>query len=186
GDRVVAVDGRAVGTLEDLYGAAAARRPGDVLLVEARGVDGSSRTAGVPIAVHEGAPVPSGMGLEPLPIDVAPVAPAPRVELGGFEGGSAGLASALGLVDALGAGPLVAGRRIAVTGTIAPDGRVGPVAGLRFKAAAARQAHASLLVVPASQADVVRRYAGAVPVVGVDSLDTAVRAVGGAGCSSGA
>jgi PDZ domain-containing protein len=70
-----------------------------------------------------------------------------------------------------------------VTGTVAPDGQVGPIGGLRFKAATARRAHATLLLVPATQVDVARRYvSAAMPVVGVSSLDEAVRAQGGPGC----
>ena len=183
GDEVVAADGRAVRSIEDLYLAAAAHRPGEQLAIEARAANGTTHAASVPIGVYEGAPVPAGIGIRSLPIRTSPT-PA-MVDLSGLEGGSAGLAAALGLVDALAPQPFVDGRRIAVTGTIAPDGDVGPIAGLRFKAAAAQRAEATILVVPAAQADFARRHAGELPVIGVQTLDQAVRALGGAGCEPG-
>ena len=183
GDEVVAADRRAVRSIEDLYLAAAAHRPGEQLVVEARAANGTTHSASVPIGVYEGAPVPAGIGLRSLPIRTSPT-PA-MVDLSGLEGGSAGLAAAIGLVDALAPRPLIEGKRVAVTGTIAPDGDVGPIAGLRFKAAAAQRAEAAILLVPAAQADFARRYAGEVPVIGVRTLDEAVRALGGAGCLPG-
>jgi PDZ domain-containing secreted protein len=182
-DAVVAADGRAVRSVEDLYSAAAAHRPGEEMVIEARAASGTTHTASVPIGVYEGAPVPLGIGFKSLPVRTGP-APA-RVDLRGYEGGSAGLAAAMGLVDALATQPFINGRRIAVTGTIAPDGSVGPIAGLRFKAAAAQRAKATVLVVPETQADFARGYAGEVPVIGVHTLDEAVRALGGAGCQPG-
>lgn len=155
GDEVVVAAGRAVRSIEDLYLAAAAHRPGEQLAIEARAANGTTHAASVPIGVYEGAPVPAGIGVRSLPIRTSPT-PA-MVDLSGLEAGSAGLAAAIGLVDALAPQPFVDGRRIAVTGTIAPDGDVGPIAGLRFKAAAAQRAEATILLVPAAQADFARR-----------------------------
>lgn len=182
GDRVVAADGRPTPYLEDVFAAGAAHRVGEELVLEARSVAGGIHTARLPIRAYEGALVPWGVALEPAPLAFSSAPPAVGIDLSGLTGGSAGLVSALGLVDAIGPGPLAAGRRIAITGTISPDGRVGPIAGLRFKAAAAQRADATTLVVLAAQADFARRYAGSMTVVGVDTLDEAVRALGGPGC----
>jgi PDZ domain-containing protein len=63
-------------------------------------------------------------------------------------GPSAGLMFAAGIVDKLTPGDLVAGRHVAGTGTIAPDGTVGPIGGIRQKLAGARNAGATLFVLP--------------------------------------
>jgi len=185
GDRVVAADGHPTPYLEDVFAAAAVHQAGEYLSLEARSPAGATHTARVPIRAYQGALVPSGVGLEPAPLTLRPPAPAATVDLRGLRGTSAGLVSALGLVDAVGSGPLAVGRRIAVTGTITPGGRVGPIGGLRFKAAAAQRAHASTLVVPAAQVDFARRYAGSMTVLGVNTLDEAARAMGGPGCRAG-
>ena len=53
-------------------------------------------------------------------------------------GPSAGLAFTLAIIDDLTPGDLTGGKRVAVTGTIAPDGTVGPVGGVEQKAITAR------------------------------------------------
>ena len=182
GDELVSADGRAVHGIENLYSAATARGRGTIAL-EARSADGAVHGAMLPVAVgDEVAPRIRGVSLERRPVVLGDVDGFPRVELLRLVQSSSGLASALGLVDATGPGPLAAGRRIAVTGTIGTDGVVGPILGLRFKAAAAQRAGASILLVPAGQAEFARRYAGAITVIGVNTLDDAVRALGGPGC----
>jgi PDZ domain-containing protein len=64
-------------------------------------------------------------------------------------GPSAGLMFATGIVDKLTAEDLAAGRHIAGTGTIEPDGTVGPIGGIRQKLAGARAAGATLVLMPA-------------------------------------
>ena len=186
GDQLVSADGRPVHGIENLYAAASAASGGDgTVALQARSADGAVHVATLPVEVgDEGAPRIRGVSLERRPIELGDVDGFPRVELLRLVQSSSGLASALGLVDATGPGPLAAGRRIAVTGTIGTDGVVGPILGLRFKAAAAQRAGASILVVPAGQAEFARRYAGAMTVIGVDTLDEAVRALGGPGCRS--
>ena len=53
-------------------------------------------------------------------------------------GPSAGLAFTLAIIDDLTPGALTGGKRVAVTGTIAPDGSVGAVGGVEQKAITAR------------------------------------------------
>ena len=64
-------------------------------------------------------------------------------------GPSAGLMFATGIVDKLTAEDLADGRHIAGTGTIEPDGTVGPIGGIRQKLAGARAAGATLFLMPA-------------------------------------
>ena len=57
-----------------------------------------------------------------------------------ISGPSAGLAMTLAIIDALTPGELTGGKRVAVTGTIDPEGNVGEIGGLPQKAVAARAA----------------------------------------------
>ena len=94
---------------------------------------------------------------------------------GGVDGGSGGLALTLGVLDALADGDLTGGHRVAVTGTIAPSGRVGDVDGVAQKAAAARRAGAEYLLVPPGGFNEARAHAGrTLQVVQVSTLDDAL------------
>jgi PDZ domain-containing protein len=95
----------------------------------------------------------------------------------GLGGPSAGLAMALELVDLLSPGDLTAGRVIAVSGALGPDGRVGAVGGIRYKTTAARRAGADVLLVPPEVAPEARRYAGSMLVISVASFTDALAAL---------
>jgi Lon-like protease len=68
-------------------------------------------------------------------------------------GPSAGLMFSLSIYDTLTPGSLTGGHEIAGTGTIGPDGRVGPIGGIQQKIAAARDAKVQLFLVPADNCD---------------------------------
>ena len=65
-------------------------------------------------------------------------------------GPSAGLMFATGIIDKLTPEDLTQGKVIAGTGTIAPDGTVGPIGGIRQKLAGARHDVATLFLMPES------------------------------------
>jgi PDZ domain-containing protein len=96
-------------------------------------------------------------------------------------GPSAGLAFTLAIIDDLTPGSLTGGKRVAVTGTISPDGRVGPVGGVQQKAITAKTNGVQLMIVPKSEVKDARKGAGGVRVVGADTLDDALRALRSAG-----
>ncbi len=101
-----------------------------------------------------------------------------EIDPGDVSGPSAGLAFALSLVDTLTPGDLTGGRRVAATGTIGADGRVGEVGGVPQKAVAARRAGARLFLVPAAEVGAARSKSGArMRVVGVRTLEEALRAI---------
>jgi PDZ domain-containing protein len=87
-------------------------------------------------------------------------------------GPSAGLAYALAVSDILAPADYAAGRRVAATGTIDPEGDVGPVGGVKEKAVAVQRAHANVFVVPAGEVQDANRRG--LPVVGVDRLERAL------------
>ena len=99
------------------------------------------------------------------------------IDTGRVGGPSAGLAFTLAVLDVLTPGELTGGRQVAVTGTIDGLGNVGPIGGIEQKAAAVREEGADVFIVPASEADQARRRAGDVEVVGVETLDDALRAL---------
>lgn len=93
-------------------------------------------------------------------------------------GPSAGLVFAMGIVDKLSADDITGGGHIAVTGTIAPDGSVGPIGGIRQKLAGARNAGAELFIMPRNHCAEAEGYIPeGLTVVPVESLREAVAAV---------
>jgi PDZ domain-containing protein len=66
-------------------------------------------------------------------------------------GPSAGLAFTLTLIDELTEGDLMGGQRVAVTGTIDVEGKVGAIGGLNSKASAVKQVGVKYFLVPTSQ-----------------------------------
>lgn len=108
---------------------------------------------------------------EPDPRDAAAIS----ISDGGVDGGSGGLALTLGVLDALADGDLTGGHLVAVTGTMAPSGRVGEVDGVAQKTAAARRAGAAYLLVPPGGFAEARAHAGrTLQVVPVSTLDDAL------------
>ncbi|HSP36271.1 MAG TPA: PDZ domain-containing protein [Frankiaceae bacterium] len=90
-------------------------------------------------------------------------------------GPSAGMMFALGIYDVMTPGSLTNGQTIAGTGTINPDGQVGPIGGIQQKLVGARQAGARVFLTPASNCAEARRAIPAgLRLVKVDTLDDAI------------
>jgi PDZ domain-containing protein len=106
-----------------------------------------------------------------FPVDVT-------IDPGAVSGPSAGLAFTLTIIDKLSPGDLTGGKNVAVTGTIELDGTVGEVGGVPQKTAAAIEAGAKLFLVPSAEVREAKARAGSsLKVVGVDSIDDALRAL---------
>lgn len=106
----------------------------------------------------------------PLPFDV-------EIDSGNIGGPSAGLAFTLTILDLLTEGELTGGNNVAVTGTILPDGTVGPVGGVGQKAAAAHEAGAVAFIVPEAVVAEAEPHARDMPIIGVANLDEALAAL---------
>ncbi len=90
-------------------------------------------------------------------------------------GPSAGMMYALTIIDLLTEGELTGGKVIAGTGTIASDGTVGAIGGIRQKVVAAQAAGAEVILVPeANLADALTMKDPAVEIFGVGTLEDAV------------
>ncbi len=104
-------------------------------------------------------------------------------------GPSAGLMFSLGIIDTVTPGDLTGGKHVAGTGTITPDGVVGPIGGIAQKMQGARAAGATLFLAPAANCgDVVGHVPDGLQAVKVESLAEARRAVelaGSGGDTSG-
>lgn len=93
-------------------------------------------------------------------------------------GPSAGLMFALGLLDKIGNVDLTGGRFIAGTGTIRPNGAVGPIGGIPLKMIGARRAGATIFLVPQGNcAEAKAHHPSGLRLVKVTSLQSAVKAL---------
>ncbi|MBY6349844.1 YlbL family protein [Rhodococcoides corynebacterioides] len=146
GDRVTTVNGTAVTTAEDVRNAVGALSPGDEVIVDGvRGDVPFTETVPVGPRPDDGERGYLGVTLveEPdVPFDVT-------FNLADVGGPSAGLMFTLAVIDKLSPGDLSGGAFVAGTGTIDPDGTVGPIGGIPYKLVAAREAGATTFLVPA-------------------------------------
>jgi Lon-like protease len=89
-------------------------------------------------------------------------------------GPSAGLMFTLTLYNMLSPGDLTGGRRIAGTGTINPDGTVGPIGGVQQKVAAAEEAGAEYFLSPAENYVDAVAAARSIKVIKVATVEEAI------------
>ncbi|MDP9419330.1 MAG: PDZ domain-containing protein [Actinomycetota bacterium] len=177
GDVIVAVDGRPIEVASDLVGALGARAEGEEVALTIRR-DGAPSEVPVALGTVEGLDRP-GLGVAVSTVDLALSLPfSVEVDQGRIGGPSAGLMIALTVYDLADPGDLTVGRRIAGTGTIDLNGGVGPVGGVDAKVVAAREAGATVFLVPEYEASLAREVAGGdLEVVPVATLDDAIAAL---------
>lgn len=93
-------------------------------------------------------------------------------------GPSAGLMFSLGIVDKLTAENLANGKHIAGTGTIDPDGKVGPIGGIRQKLAGAADAGAELFLMPKAHCEEAQGHIpDGLTVIPVETISDAVAGI---------
>lgn len=175
GDVIVSVDGTTVARPEQVGPLVREHAPGDVVtLVVTR--DGKRATVHVTATESPTQPGQAYLGISVggtyvPPFDI-------EFSLDQVGGPSAGLMFSLGIVDKLTPGQLTGGAFVAGTGTIDPDGAVGPIGGIAQKLVGARDAGATLFLAPVSNCDEV---SGHVPdgltVAAVSTMDDALAAL---------
>jgi len=145
GDLILEVNGKSVTTPSDVQKAVAASGAGKPLelLIERAG---SERTLKLTPEERDGQP---RIGIQLLPSFRFPFEVSVGID-NQIGGPSAGLMFSLGIYDTLTPGSLTDGKVVAGTGTIDPDGKVGPIGGIQQKVAAARDAGAELFLVPSA------------------------------------
>ena len=175
GDRILTVDGDPIDGVTELSAALAARPVGSSFVL---GIVRDDEEQEVELTT---APSPSDpdmpiVGITPgadydFPFDVT-------INLGNVGGPSAGTMLALGVYDKLTPGELTGGEHIAGTGTIAADGEVGPIGGVRQKMHGASNAGADWFLAPeANCREVVGHTPGGLEVFAVATLDEALETV---------
>jgi Lon-like protease len=172
-DVVTAVDGTAVATAEDVRPLVQAHQPGDTarFTVE-RG--GKTREVSVRLGKRDGVGyvgiATQSFADSSFPVDI-------QIDTARVSGPSAGLAFTLAIIDDMTPGELTGGKRVAITGSIMPDGSVGVVGGVEQKAVTAREDGVRLMLVPVGEAKAARAHAGAMKVVAVRTVDDALAAL---------
>ena len=171
GDELVAVSGRAVASPAAVAEALSSTTPGQNVTVTYRR-DGQEHSAAV--ALGRSGDRPQGLlGVRPA---VEPRAGDITISLGDIGGPSAGLMFALAVVDKLSPGELTGGRFVAGTGAIDATGDVSPIGGIPFKMRAARDAGATVFLVPDENcAEAAANDPAGLQLVRVTALGDAVR-----------
>jgi PDZ domain-containing protein len=185
-DVVTAIDGKPVNVTPDITDALKGKKPGDTVTVTyKRGPDEHSD----PVELTQSADGRTIIGILPnpsppdtvkftFPFDVS-------IDSGEVGGPSAGLAFTLALLDKLTPGDLTGGVTVAATGEMSPSGVVGEIGGLRQKTVAVMRTDAKVFLVPKAQmqeaVDEVAAKHSALKIVGVDTVDDALQALGDLG-----
>jgi PDZ domain-containing protein len=173
GDIITAVDGQPVMSADDIHRAVLSLPAHAVVHLTVRR---GART--VPVTVHSGRNGDAaflGILTQTLTMWQFPVGL--RINTQDIGGPSAGLAFTLALVSALSPGDVTGGRLVAVTGTINPDGSVGPVGGIPQKAISAQRSGAVAMLVPSGQQQDARGAAPRLHVIAVKTVDDALAAL---------
>ncbi|NNN21825.1 MAG: PDZ domain-containing protein [Acidimicrobiales bacterium] len=155
GDVITAVDHSPTPTVESLISQVQHFKPGQTILLSIKkATSGKTIEASIKLAAQ-------GSGNQKLPyigIGLAPKYHIPlNISISDLVGGqalggpSAGLSYALTIVDMLSGGNLTHGMNIACTGTIAPNGSVGPIGGLEEKTISVLNSGDSVFFVPAGE-----------------------------------
>jgi PDZ domain-containing protein len=175
GDAIDAVNGKPVANLEQFQALLEDTKPGDTVVLDYRRKDGPPGAATITLGKHP----ERDSGYLGIGVLDAPWGPfSVDFNLANIGGPSAGLMFSLAVVDKLTTGDLNDGQFIAGTGTITGDGEVGSIGGITHKMLAAREAGATMFLVPADNCE----EANTVPqdgleLVKVDTLATAVDAL---------
>lgn len=176
-DVIVAIDGNPIALRDQVGQIVQAHAVGTTFSVTVQR-NGAERTLQVTSASAPSGPLAGkpyfgiGAGTEQLqvkfPVDIT-------IDPGDVSGPSGGLAFTLTILDELTPGDLTGGAKVAVTGEIDGAGNVGEVGGVPQKAVAAREAGAKLMIVPLPEVRDARSNAGGMKVVGVRTLDQALK-----------
>jgi PDZ domain-containing protein len=172
GDQITGVNGENIANTEELVKRVRAQQPGaeiefDVvregrtqrIAIKSQAASDDSSAASVGIFINNDVKAE-------FEIDFA---------LDSIGGPSAGLMFALGIIDELTPGNLTQGEKVAGTGTVTPDGEVGPIGGLWQKLAAASKQDVELFLLPADNCnDVNRSEFRGMPLVPVKNVTEAV------------
>src|SRR5262245_33221103 len=175
GDAIDAVNGKPVANLDQFTALLKATKPGDNLVLDYRRKNAPAGVATVTL----GSNPDRDYGYLGVGVLDAPWAPfSIDFNLANIGGPSAGLMFSLAVVDKLTTGDLNDGKFVAGTGTIDSEGKVGSIGGITHKMLAAREAGATVFLVPADNCDEAKSAdEDGLQLVKVESLGQAVDAL---------
>jgi len=174
GDTIEAVDGRPTPDADTLTDVLRAIPAGTTVTVDTTHL-GSPGQVQVTTKAAEGRKG-SMLGVSVLAQPSAPFAV--HIDVKDVGGPSAGLMLTLGILDLVGEKDLTHGKVVAGTGTIDPQGDVGPIGGITLKMAAARDIGAQLFLVPADNCSEAKGVGDpGFPLARVATLDDALKAL---------
>jgi PDZ domain-containing protein len=182
GDGVVAFQGSPVATYAELIGRLARTEPGtDVVLGVLR--DGERRDLAITTGAAAGEDrAVMGVYIDPrydFPVDVS-------IQIENIGGPSAGMMFALGIIDKLTPDDEANGEVIAGTGTVSPEGAIGPIGGIEQKLYGALRDGAAWFLAPAANcAEVAGNEPDGLRVVRVETLRDARLAMEAIGAGEG-
>ena len=175
GDRLLTVDGREVRTGQQVVDMLAGSHPGQPVQVRFQRPGAAPQEVAITLGTGE---QPGRGYLGVGVIDRPDVNFDIIISLADIGGPSAGLMFALAIVDKLTPGALAGNTFVAGTGEIAPGGEVGPIGGIPLKMIRAREAGATVFLVPAGNcAEAVQRAPEGLRLVRVSTLAEAVHAL---------
>ena len=172
GDTVDAVDGTKVTDVEEFSTILKTTKPGQKIVIDYRRKNAPPGTATITLGKGED----RDYGYLGIAVRDAPWAPFTiDFNLANIGGPSAGLIFSLAVIDKLTTGDVNGGKFVAGSGSISPDGRVGPIGGIIHKISTARDAGATVFLVPADNCDEARTAAGdTMDLLKVETLTQAV------------
>ena len=175
GDAIDGVNGKPVATIDQFTSLLKATKPGDKVVLDYRRKNSPAGVATVTLGTN----ADRDYGYLGVAVLDAPWAPfSIDFNLANIGGPSAGLMFSLAVVDKLTTGDLNDGKFVAGTGTIDSEGKVGSIGGITHKMLSAREAGATIFLVPADNCDEAKTaHEDGLQLVKVDTLSHAVDAL---------
>ncbi|HEV2590562.1 MAG TPA: S16 family serine protease [Gaiellaceae bacterium] len=171
-DVITQIDGNRVTGPADVFRLMAKHKPGDTVAFTVRRAN-KTLVAHVKTTNERGRAI-VGVVVGPA-VDIHLPEPV-RIDAGNVGGPSAGLAFALEVMEQSG-DDVVHGHKVAATGTIAVDGTVGAIGGIKQKTYGARAAGVDTFLVPVDNAAEARKYAHGLRIIAVKNFPQALRAL---------
>ena len=175
GDLIVGLNGQSIETGRQLVDALGQMRPGDAVQLRLKANDSDAeQDLQVTLGSRPNQPSRPLLGVTPVtyrqhfdfPLQIG-------IDSKGIIGPSAGLVLSLGIMQAASAADITKGHKIAATGTLDLDGRVGAVGGIDDKVISA-EGRAEYLLVATADYEKARQAARTLTVVPVDSIERAI------------
>jgi PDZ domain-containing protein len=176
GDVITRADGKRVRTTLALHNVVFVKKVGSVVSVDFRR-NGTTHHVAIKTSADPLSPNHPIIGFQPQAAIRLRVPFQIHFDLGDVGGPSAGLAFALQILEARGR-DVDHGYKVAATGTIAPDGSVGPIGAIEQKTIGAREAHVDVFLVPAGEnyRDA-RKFAHGLKIIPVQTFQQALRSL---------